>query len=73
MRARVYPAVVDFESWSQLPPGPETLTGVSEDRVAWEMVNFIQGNQPAEPTPPGRPAAPRSPATPMGMLFICLY
>ncbi len=73
VRARVYPAVADFESWDQLPPGPETLTGVSEDRVAWEMVNFIQGNQPAEPTPPGRPAAPRSPATPMGMLFICLY
>ncbi len=72
VRARVYPAVADFESWDQLPPGPETLTGVSEDRVAWEMVNFIQGNQPVEPAPPGNPAAPKSLATPMGMLFICL-
>lgn len=73
VRARIYPAMVDFESWSQLPPGPETLTGVSEDRVAWEMVNFIQGNQPIKPAQPGSPAAPSKPATPMGKLFICLY
>ena len=73
VRARVYPALVDFESWSQLPPGPETLTGVGEDRVAWEMVNFIQGNQPIKPAQPGTPAAPSQPMTPMGKLFICLY
>ncbi len=73
VRARIYPAMVDFESWSQLPPGPETLTGVSEDRVAWEMVNFIQGNQPVKPAQPGSPAEPNQPLTPMGKLFICLY
>ena len=73
VRARVYPAMVDFESWSQLPPGPETLTGVGEDRVAWEMVNFIRGHQPAAPVQPGSPASPNEPTTPMGKLFICLY
>ena len=73
VRARIYPALVDFESWSQLPPGPETLTGVGEDRVAWEMVNFIQGNQPVKPAQPESPATPSQPMTPMGKLFICLY
>ena len=72
VRGRVYPAMVDFESWNQLPPGPETLTGVSEDRVAWEMVNFIQGNPPSAPAQTESPAAPGE-LTPMGKLFICLY
>ncbi|MDJ0889243.1 MAG: hypothetical protein QNI89_18225 [Desulfobacterales bacterium] len=72
VRGRVYPAIVDFESWGALPPGPETLTGVSEDRVAWEMVNFIQGNPPSATAQTGSPAAPGE-LTPMGKLFICLY
>lgn len=68
VRARVYPAMVDFESWDQLPPGPETLTGVGEERVAWEMANFIQGNQPA-----AAPVPSRQPAAPIERLFVCLY
>ena len=72
VRGRVYPTQVDFESWGALPPGPETLNGVSEDRVAWEMVNFIQGNPPAAPSTTESPAAPGE-LTPMGKLFICLY
>ena len=71
VRARVYPALVDFEAWSQLPPGPETLTGVSEERVAWEMVNFIQGNRPA--AIPTNPAAPIDPSAQMYPLYIHLF
>ncbi len=71
VRGRIYPAMVDFESWGALPPGPETLTGVSEDRVAWEMVNFIQGNRPA--TIPTNPAAPVDPSAQMYPLYICLF
>lgn len=70
VRTRIYPAMVDFESWSPLPSGPETLNGVSEERVAWEMVNFIQGNQPVAP---GSPVSPSNPAAPIECLFVCLY
>lgn len=70
VRAQVYPAMVDFESWSPLPPGPETLTGVGEARVAWEMVNFIHGNQPVAPAVPEGPATPMDSVAP---LFVCLY
>jgi hypothetical protein len=70
VRARIYPAMVDFESWSPLPSGPETLNGVSEERVAWEMVNFIQGNQPVAPGPS---VSPKDPTAPIECLFVCLY
>ena len=72
VRTRLYPAIVDFEAWNQLPPGPATLTGVAEERVAWEMVNFIRGRHPT-PTAPTGPAAAPSEMTPMGCLFVCLY
>ena len=72
VRTRLYPAIVDFESWNQLPPGPATLTGVAEERVAWEMVNFIRGRHPT-PTAPTGPATAPSEMTPMGCLFVCLY
>ena len=70
VRARIYPAMVDFESWSQLPPGPETLNGVSEERVAWEMVNFISGNHPPVKQQPDEKEQPPNDLTP---LFVCLY
>lgn len=73
VRARIYPTMVDFESWSQLPSGPDTLNGVSEERVAWEMANFISGNHPVAPAPSGTPATPNDPAAPIGCLFVCLY
>ncbi len=72
VRTRAYPAMVDFESWNQLPPGPETLSGVAEERVAWEMVNFIHGNPPEAVAPAGTPSAPGDSA-PMECLFVCLY
>jgi hypothetical protein len=69
VRGRVYPAKIDFESWSQLPSGPETLNGVSEERVAWEMANFIGGNHPPVTEEPGGKERPND-LTP---LFVCLY
>ncbi len=69
VRGRVYPAKVDFESWSRLPSGPATLNGVSEERVAWEMVNFISGNHPPVTQPPGGKERPNGLTT----LFVCLY
>jgi pimeloyl-ACP methyl ester carboxylesterase len=73
VRARAYPAMADFELWGQLPPGPETLTGISEERVAWEMANFIRGSHAAPPAAPGLTAKTGAPATPMECLFVCLY